>query len=136
MGAVQVTVRVNAELYAFPVEAVVEVAELGQPTPVPGAGPGAIGLQNLRGSALPVFDLATLLGIAGGETPTRLVVAELAGRRAGFAVDEVCDVGELPAAEEAHDTPLLLGAALTDRGLIGLVDLGRLLDELEGEAAA
>jgi purine-binding chemotaxis protein CheW len=132
MSTVHVTVRVNAELYALPVEAVVEVAEVGQLTPVPGTRAGALGLQNLRGTALPVFDLAELLGLSGGDTPRLLVVAEDGARRAGLAVDEVCDVGELPTADEESDSPLLRGAALTDAGLVGVVDLCHLFDELQG----
>jgi purine-binding chemotaxis protein CheW len=131
MGAVHVTVRVGPELYALPVDAVLEVAEVGRLTAVPGAPAGTLGLQNLRGSALPVFELASLLGISG-EEPRRIVVAESAGSRAAFAVDEVCDVELLPDAGEESDSPHLTRAALTDAGLVGVLDVGRLFAGLQG----
>ncbi len=136
MSTVKVTVRIGAELYALPVEAVLEVAEIGKLTPVPGAPAGTLGMQNLRGSALPVFELATLLGLAGEGPPGLLVVAEEGRRRAGLAIDEVHDVGELPATSEESDHALLLGAALTDSGLVGVLDLARLFDRLQEAKAA
>jgi purine-binding chemotaxis protein CheW len=122
--------RVGEERYALPVENVLEVAEFGRPTLVPGAPPETLGVRNLRGEALPVFDLAAVLGIAREGTPTRLVVTEDRGRRVGFAIDEVRDVGELPGASEETDSPFLTAAVLTSGGLIGVVDLGVVLDRL------
>ena len=49
--------------YAMPIEHVLEVADLGQLTAVPGAGPEMLGVRNLHGQILPVVDLAPLLGI-------------------------------------------------------------------------
>jgi purine-binding chemotaxis protein CheW len=134
MSAVHVTVRVGSELYALPVETVLEVADVGRLTFVPGARPGTLGLQNLRGSALPIFDLAAVLGVSGDERRSRLVVTESRGRKAGLAVDEVRDVGSLPDAGDETDSPLLTRAALADTGLIGVLDLDALLDTLQGAA--
>jgi len=136
MSAVHVTVRVGAELYALPVESVLEIAEVGRLTPVPGARPGTLGLQNLRGSALPIFDLARLLGVSGSEGPERVVIVDHEGCHAGLAVDEACDVGGLPEGDAETDSELLAGAALTDGGLVGIIDVGRLFDELQGARAA
>jgi purine-binding chemotaxis protein CheW len=134
MSAVHVTVRVGPELYALPVASVLEVAEVDRLTAVPGAPTGTLGLQNLRGSALPIFELAALLGVAGGE-PSRIVVTESQGSRAGLAVDEVCDVGLLPDEGDESESPMLARAALTDAGLIGVLDLEELFSGLEGAVA-
>jgi purine-binding chemotaxis protein CheW len=134
MSAVHVTVRVGPELYALPVDAVLEVAEVDRLTLVPGAPSATLGLQNLRGSALPVFELAALLGVSGGD-PSRIVVTECQGSRAGLAVDEVCDVGLLPDGGDESESPLLARAALTDAGLIGVLDLEELFDGLQGAAS-
>jgi purine-binding chemotaxis protein CheW len=136
MSAVHVTVRVGSELYALPVGSVLEIAEVGRLTPLPTAPPGTLGLQNVHGAALPVFALATLLGISGDEGARLLVVVEDGARRAGLTVDEVRDVGELPPVEETPDHGLLSGAALTGAGLVGVLDLGRLFDDLQGRRAA
>ncbi len=135
MSAVHVTVRVGSELYALPVETVREVAELGRPTPVPGAATGTLGLLGLHGAALPVFDLASLLGLASAVHAERLVVLETRHGPAGLVVDEVVDVGVLPPAEQEADAPAFTGMVLTDAGLVGVIDLDRLLGGL-GDAEA
>jgi purine-binding chemotaxis protein CheW len=125
-----VRVRVGAEEFALPVRHVPEVAELGDVTPVPGAPPQVMGIRNLRGEVLPVFDHAAGLGIAGSGEPQRLVLADVGGRRCALAVDEVVEVTELDDAQEAVDSPLLTGSVLVDGRLIGLVDVAGLLEAL------
>lgn len=122
MSGVHVRVEVAREHYAIPVEEVLEVAEVEALTPVPGAPPEIVGIQNLHGQVMPVVGLAVVLGLAGAE-PARIVVAESAGRRAGLAVDAVVDVGELPPPSTQPDSPFLSGASLVDGTLVGLLDL-------------
>lgn len=130
-SGVHVRLRVGSELYAFPVENVLEVAELGRVSPVPGSGPAVLGVRNLRGEVLPVFDLAAVFGIGREGAAERLVVAEYAGRRAGLAIDEVTDVGPLPEAAEETESQFLVGAALADDSLIGVVDVAKVFEALE-----
>ncbi len=132
---VHVRMRVGAEHYALPVEHVLEIAELGAVTPVPGSSAVVLGVSNLRGQVLPVFRLASLFGIAGDEDPARVVVAELAGRRAGLAIDEVTDVGTLAAASDESESAFLRGSALDDGQLVGLIDVERVFAALEERAA-
>jgi len=127
-----VRLSVGAEAYAMPVENVLEVAELGQVTAVPGARPELLGIRNLRGRILPVADLARVLGIVRSAPLRRLVVAEDAGRRAGFAVDEVPGIGELPDPDQDTGSELLAGAALSGGDLIGVIDVTRVFDSLAG----
>ena len=136
MAETCVRVRVGAEEYALPVRHVPEVAELGDVTPVPGSPPQVLGIRNLRGEVIPVFDMAAALGASGsGETP-RIVLADVDGRRCGLAVDAVLEVTELEAADEAVDSPLLLGAVLIEGRLVGMVDVPALLASLApGEAS-
>ncbi len=136
MSPTYVGVRVGSEAYALPVENVREVAELGALTPVPRAPSEALGVRNLRGQVLPVFDLAALFGLERGGEAARLVVVEAGGRLAGLAIDEVTDVGTLPDPEAETESPLLTGAALVDGTLVGVVDVGGLLDSLEGAETA
>lgn len=125
-----VRVRVGAEEYALPVVHVPEVAELGDVTRVPGTPAQVLGIRNLRGEVLPVFDMAAGFGVAGSGNPERLVLADVGGRRCALAVDEVLEVTELPEAHEAVESPLLAGAVLIEGRLIGLVDVPALLDAL------
>ena len=135
MNGVHVRLRLGRERYAVPIENVLEVAELGTLSVVPGAGGAMLGVRNLHGSVLPVFDLARVLAIAGDGSAPRVVVAEHAGRLAGLAVDEVSDVVALAA--EAEDTAgeYLSGAFLEDGQLVGIVDVESLFRSLGGQAA-
>ncbi len=64
MSGVHVQVRLGKERYAVPVEHVVEVGAIGALTVTPGGSPAILGVRNLRGDVLPVFDLAAALGLA------------------------------------------------------------------------
>ena len=136
MSGVYVTLSVGSEIYALPVENVIEVAELGLISPVPGTSAAVLGVRNLRGQVLPVYDLAAIFGIERERPPERLVVAEVGGRRAGLAIDEVTDVGLLPDMSEDSDSRFLVGSTLADEGLIGVVDVARVFQALEEEAKA
>jgi chemotaxis signal transduction protein len=133
-----VRLAVATETYAVPVEHVLEAAELGQVRAVPGARRELLGVSNLRGRILPVVDLAVLLGVhaeQNGAPPRRLLVTEARGLQAGFAVDEVSGIGGL--GEPTEPTPesgpgLLLGAALSEGELIGVVDVPGVFDSLTG----
>jgi len=129
-----VRLRVGAEAYAVPVEHVLEVTGLGEVAAVPGARPELLGVRNLRGQILPVADLARLLGTGRPAAATRLLVAESAGRRAGFAVDEVSGVGELAEPAEETESGLLAGAVLAGGDLIGVIDMPRVFDALQFDA--
>jgi len=121
------TVVLGGERYALDVECVLEIAELGELTPVPGA-PGAVrGVCNVRGEVLPVLNMARLFGLGDGIAAGRMIVIDDAGTRSGLAVDEVLDVGPAPALTEKADTPLLHGAALVEETLVGMIDLAALL---------
>jgi chemotaxis signal transduction protein len=128
--AVHVRLRVAGESYAFPVEHVLEVAELGEIAQVPGADSTVLGVRNLRGEVLPVFDLASVFGIGREGRAGRLLIVEHEGRRAGFAIDEVMDVGELPDPAEETESKFLHGASLDDGELVGMVDIPKLFATL------
>jgi len=126
-------VAVGAEWYALEVSGVREIAELGDIFAVPGAGPHVMGVCNLRGEVLPVVRLDRLLD-AAAVTPRRLVLVEDAGRRAALAVsvaDAVEELSEHAAADGGPGT----GAVLHDGRLLGVLDPGALLDEVERSIA-
>jgi chemotaxis signal transduction protein len=132
---VYVRVQVGSEVYAMPVEHVLEVAEIGDVTPMPGAPTEVLGLRTLRGQIVPVIDLGSVFGVGGSSPPRKLVITESSGSRAGFAIDEVRDVGVLSDSFEETESDLLLGAALVEGDLVGVVDVPRLFARLVKEAA-
>jgi purine-binding chemotaxis protein CheW len=131
-----VHLRVGAERYALPVADVRSIVDMEGLTPVLGMPPAVVGLRPLDGALLPVFALATLLGVGGGE-PARIVVVESAGASdVGLAVDEVLDVAPLPALDAPPAAGALHGTTLLDGVLVGAIDLAVVLGELEAELAA
>jgi purine-binding chemotaxis protein CheW len=126
--------RVAEEAYAVSVLNVLEVASLGDVTPVPGAPIEILGVRNLRGRILPVIDLAALLGTRRSRPAGRLLVAESEGRQAGLAIDEVTEVGELADLAEEAESALLLGTMLEDGDLIGVLNLAAVMDALGAPA--
>jgi purine-binding chemotaxis protein CheW len=129
-----VRLRVGVESYALPVDAVIEVTMLEASTPLPGGPPELLGLQNLRGHALPVYDLGAYLGGGAAAEPARMVVVSENGRRAGFAIDEVTGVGPLPARTDS-DADLLSGSVLEGEQLVGVLAVARLFSRLEASPA-
>ena len=121
--------RIATETYAVPVGDVLGVADLGDLTAVPGAPGEILGVRSLRRQILPVIDLAMVIGVRGAQ-PKRLLVAEAEGILAGFAVDEVTDVGELPDPAEETESDFLVGAMLYDGDLIGVIDVTRIFGSL------
>jgi len=130
-----VKVRVGTETYALRIDSVLEVAELGDLTALPGAGTGVLGMRNFHGQVLPVFDLAHVLGGSHDAVPSRLVVADCNHRLAGLAVDEVTDVGSLPAERVETESEYLTDGVLDDGALVGIVDLERVFAALRHGAA-
>jgi purine-binding chemotaxis protein CheW len=134
MSGVHVRLRVGGERYALPIENVLEVAEFGSLSAVPGAGRAVLGVRNLRGHVLAVFDLARVLAVAGDGATWRIVIAEHEGRRAGLAVAAVTDIGELPSEAET-DVAHLSGTFLEQGQLVGIIDVARLFTSLQDAAA-
>jgi len=93
-----VAVRVGGRAYGVPLAAVVEVIRMVALAAPPAGSPGLTGVLDLRGSAVPVVDVADRLGLIP-QAPVldrRIVVtADPAGPggRVGLVVDAVDGVG-------------------------------------------
>jgi purine-binding chemotaxis protein CheW len=133
MSGLHVRVRAANEQYALRVEEVLEVAELGEITPVPGANASVMGVRNLRGQVVPVLNLARVLDVPDSAAPQRIVIAGDSDRKAALAVDEVIGVEELPTPSEEVASSHVVGAALADGSLVGVVDVPSILDAIEGQ---
>jgi purine-binding chemotaxis protein CheW len=134
MSSLHVWVQIAGEDYAVPVDDVLEVADLGDVIPIPGAPAAVLGVRNLRGTVLPVVDLAAVFELARDGVPERIVVVEDGGRSAGLAVDSVVGVEQLPACSEEVVSPHLVGATLAAGALVGVVDVRSVLDAASGAA--
>jgi purine-binding chemotaxis protein CheW len=124
------------EHYALDLQHVLEVLKLGELTPVPGSAPALLGLHNLRGEILASVDLCAVLGIDGGSGPRHLVVVADGAHRAGLAVDALLGLAALPEPTATIDSPFLLGSALVEGDLVGLVDVPAVLQSVAAPPAA
>jgi chemotaxis signal transduction protein len=125
-GQSYVVFRLGGEGYALEVMRVQEVLDMQLLTEVPGGPKSLLGVINLRGHVVPVYDLRMPFGLAtdtrAGRAPCVLIVETTTGNDAqitGLLVDRVSDVLEF-APEELQAAPQLgLGKATPFvRGLI------------------
>lgn len=113
--------------YAIESRYVMEVGKCGVLSRVPGAQPAMLGMTNLRGDLLPVFDLSH--GSAPAEQAQLLVLGEVAPDF-GLLVDAAEDVSRL--ALDALTAPSALGAIPMSNHARGVEVDGRVL--LDGRA--
>ncbi len=88
--------RVSGRDVAFHVDGVREVVSVTHISAVFRAPPFVAGLMNLRGEAVPIFDLSVLFDLPRPESPPDMVVVgEYAPFRAGFLADRPVDILEV-----------------------------------------
>jgi purine-binding chemotaxis protein CheW len=90
-----VVFSLGEEEYALPITQVHEIIRFTEPRSVASADPGVRGVISLRGKILPVYDLATRLGLAHeprAEGEAKIVIVETADDMAGVVVGDVEEV--------------------------------------------
>lgn len=102
------TFRIGGEDYAVDIMRVREIIHPLPITPVPRAPPSVEGVVRLRGEVVPVLDVRKRLGLPPSPATrrTRFLVVNVARRRIGLVVDEVCEVIRLPRGEIRAAPPL------------------------------
>jgi purine-binding chemotaxis protein CheW len=146
-GAQYLGFNIAGEEYAIGILRVREILEYDTLTKVPTTPPSIRGVINLRGSVVPVVDLAVKFGLPESVISKRtcIVVVEvnLDGERAvmGVLADAVSQVIDLPASEVEPPPPFgtrvrvdcLIGMGRAGRKFVLLLDIDKLLslDELE-----
>lgn len=140
-----VTFRLAGELYGINVLGIREIVEYEEPTPVPMTPEWVQGVLNIRGSVVPVIDLAGKFGFEGVVLGRRscIIVVELEEDEEtsvmGFVVDGVSEVVDLEADEISEPpvfgTPVhvayLLGVGRISERFTLLLDIWRVLTEEE-----
>lgn len=100
-----VTLGIGEEVFAIPVESVLEILDMRRVSRIPEAPPYMLGLIDLRGRSVPVLDLRTKLGLAPlpATDSTRILVIEapISRRRLvlGLVADRVIEVLPMSASE-------------------------------------
>jgi purine-binding chemotaxis protein CheW len=118
----------HADLYALDLTAVREVMPEPEVTPLPGAPAALLGVLNLRGEIVPVFDTAVLLGLASGPSSDQVTVADTAAGPAGLVSHGRPRREQLGAPAGPGELPAALGRyAVGEDAVATLIDVERLL---------
>ncbi len=111
------TFSLGAQLYALPIEDVVEVAAMVERTIVPDARPELLGVVNRRGQILPLLDLRLVFHqpAAPVTSATLFIVASHADKLVGLVVDEVQQVEYIPAAEKTRTSAKIIRGMISHK---------------------
>lgn len=139
------TFRLGDGIFCLDIMSVRELRGWTRATPLPHAPAYLAGVINLRGTILPVIDLAARLGMAPVAAEPRhvIVVVQAAGQIAGLIVEAVSDIHTVPrAALEpppslcAEGSEVCIAAlALVEDRMIRIVDLAAILPTVAAHAA-
>lgn len=119
--------RIGDDSYAVPMEQAREVVGTPVVTALPTAPATVLGVCNVRGEIIPVFDTGALLGVRPMTDFGAIVVMETALGPAGLAMSDIgasVELGELVADTE---TPGTRGARSLAGGIAVVIDLESLL---------
>jgi purine-binding chemotaxis protein CheW len=133
-GVRVVVFHLGGELHACDVLRVEEVVEGVPVHALPDVPPPVLGVIRLRGTLLPVLDVAPALGLRLAAGTPAVLVVERAGDRVGVAVDEVREVATLPTsaiqtAPLREDEEHVTGVTRVGGALVSLLDLAQLIGE-------
>lgn len=140
-----ITFEVADQLFGLDIMAIREIRAWTPVTRLPHVPHYVAGVVNLRGTVLPVIDLAARLGWQATQATPRhaIIVAQVAGQSRGLIVDSVSDIVTLatdalqpPPTTGDGVIPLIDGLAAIDDRMVMVLDLEKLsADEILLEAA-
>lgn len=141
--------RVGNETYGLGVMRVQEVIGLPEITRVPQMTEAVRGVINLRGRVIPVFDLRVAFGVPAEDTEVTCVVigqVDYGERKVtvGFIADEIAGVLEIPEGQmgpvpefgKGRQATFLVGMAMTEDGVVMILDIDRVMDDEDTAAVA
>jgi len=140
-----ITFEVAGQLFGLDIMAIREIRAWTPVTRLPRVPDHVAGVVNLRGTVLPVVDLAARLGWERSEPTARhaIIVVQLGGKAMGLIVESVSDIVALPEGTvqppppSAGDAlvPFLEGLAAIDERMVPVLDLQALAAQDLAEAA-
>jgi purine-binding chemotaxis protein CheW len=136
--------RVGGQEYSVDIMSVREIRGWTRATSLPHSPAYVRGVINLRGTVLPVIDLALRLGLPGSQLTDRnvIIVADIMGRTVGLLVDAVSDILSIPESDLSSPPALAVDAAhsfvsaltIVDGRMMRVLDLGSVMPALDAAA--
>ena len=143
-GVELLSFRVGEQEYSVDIMSVREIRGWTRATTLPHSPAYVRGVINLRGTVLPVIDLAQRLGLPSGELTDRnvIIVVHIVGRTVGLLVDAVSDILSIPQDElspppelAADNSQTFINALTIVEGrMIRVLDLGSVLPAVDAAA--
>lgn len=141
-----ITFHLGDQSFGIDIMAIREIRAWTPTTRLPHVPHYVAGVVNLRGTVLPVVDLAARLGW-GAAVPTErhvIIVAQIAGQLRGLIVDSVSDIVTVqddqlqppPSTGEDAVVPYLEGLVALDDRMVMVLDLPGLTSDVELADAA
>ena len=119
--------RVGDDSYAVPIEDAREVLGATSVTALPTSPSSVLGLCNVRGEIIPVFDTGVLLGLGPMPSTAAVAIIETALGPAGLAISDTGEAADLGDQVGQTDGPGTSGAFSVRDGLAVLIDVEALL---------
>ena len=137
--------RLHDQEFCVKTTTIREIRGWAPSTPIPHAPADVIGVMNLRGSVIPIIDLAYKLGMPGTAANERsaIVVTEVKNMIIGMLVDRVSDILTIksievqPAPEitTSFDKSFTEGIIARENGMICFLNLAKMFQDQEALAA-
>lgn len=135
-----VTFFLGGEEYGLGITRVREIIVTVPATRLPGAGRHVVGIINLRGEVIPVFDMRRWFGLGDTGIPSSsTIISDWRAERFGFTVDAVHQVVWLsvsaidpPTDHFQERSPYIRGLGKYQNRLLILLDIDALLGDVEG----
>lgn len=134
-----ITFQVEGQVFALDIMAIREIRAWTPSTRLPRVPHYVAGVVNLRGTVLPVIDLAARLGWGAVEATPRhaIIVTQIGSRQTGLIVESVSDIVTIdtdtlqppPATADSNVVPFLAGLAALDDQMVMVLDLEALRDD-------
>jgi purine-binding chemotaxis protein CheW len=140
-----VTFWAGGQSYCLDIARVREIRRWGPITPIPHAPVGVLGVMNLRGSVIPIYDLAARLGLpATAENPRNVIVVAMnGGEIIGLLVESVSriisavrdTIQEIPELRPDTARQSIIGLITLDDGMTRVIDLAGVVHQQSAAAA-
>lgn len=128
-----ITFEVSGQIFALDIMAIREIRAWSPVTPMPRVPHYVAGVVNLRGTVLPVVDLAARLGWPATEATPRhaIIVCHMNGQAQGLIVDSVSDIVTFdseslqapPSTGNDSVVPFLEGLTAIEEKMVMVLDL-------------
>ncbi len=141
-----ISIKIGEEGYAIDIMAVREIKGWTETTPLPNQPDYILGVMNLRGIIVPVYDLRCRFGMGLTEASRShaIIIVAAQDRMAGLLVDAVSDILTIdssqicpvPEAECGHSADFLSGIIPVNETMVVILALDELLARGRGESAS